>query len=146
MGFRRFLLSFFGTGQLPHDGRRFVESEGGRIVLESLDCSITFHNYRAPWKYSLWRRKGFLGSLALTNVRIVAYGFDRRIVNIPFADRIVHAVDFSVPRADIFQISFESSLFSSDRSGKIDLRFMTTRAEDVLAMLQSLSRPTGDAR
>ncbi len=116
------------------------------MVLEALDGSITFHNYRARGQYSLWRREGFLGSLALTGARVLAYRFERRIVNISFFDYRIHDVEFSVPLPDVFQIAFESSLFRSDRCGRIEVRFKTPRAEDVCVRIQSLCRPTSRAR
>jgi hypothetical protein len=67
----RFTCGFLGSGAFPPEGRRFVPSEGGRVLLECLTGPITFRNCRQPWKYSLFRQQGFLGSLVVTNARII---------------------------------------------------------------------------
>jgi hypothetical protein len=103
---------------------------------EGLWGSVTFHNYRAPGRYSSWRRTGLIGSFALTSRRVAAYGFAQRLLDIAYADPKLKAVAFALENQGRLRATFDVSTFHSDRSGTIELRFRTAQAPRIIELLR----------
>jgi len=118
-------LRLFGSGRLPPEGRRLVESDRNPFLVESIVGSITFRYFRAPGRYSSWRRQWFLGSLALTKSRIVAYRYRSRLVNIPFDDPRIRQVKFAFENQECLSLTHDASLFHPSRDGEIEIRLTT---------------------
>lgn len=131
------LLRLSGSGRLPTDGCRLVESDRDSFTAESIVGSITFRNFRSPGRYSSWRRQWFLGSLAVTNNRIVAYRQRSRLVNIPFDDPRIGQMEFSGQNQDCLSIRHDASLFHPSWTGDIEIRFTTIDAQYMLSLIES---------
>jgi hypothetical protein len=132
---RAFLLRI-GIGALPAITRSAIEPEGIEILEEGLWGSITFRNYRAPGRYSSWKRSGILGSIALTSRRIVAYGFAQRLLDIPYDHPTFAAVAFALEGQGRLCATFEASAFHADRSGTIEVRLRTPQAARIIELLR----------
>jgi len=138
----RLFLRLFGSGKLPPEGHGILSLERARVVLESLCGSITYRKFRAPGRYSRLRRQWFLGSLALTEKRILAYRYRQRLVNIPFDDARIRKVHFSLEEPDTCCMKFDAALFHASASGQIELRFKTPAAEEFYSLLpRELAEP-----
>ncbi len=132
----RSLLLRIGIGGLPATTRSAIEPEGIDILQEGLWGSITYRNYRAPGRYSSWRRTGIIGALALTSRRVVAYGFAQRLLDIPYDHPTFAAVTFALEGQGHLCATFEASTFHVDRSGTIELRFRTPQAARIVELLR----------
>ncbi len=133
----RFFLRMFGAGLLPPEGHGLIDPDRNPLVTESMTGSITFRNFRAPGRYSLYRRQWFLGSLAVSKSRIVAYRYRSQVVNIPFDDVRIRQVHFSFEQQDRFLIQFDASLFQPSSSGEVEIRFTMPDAADVVSLINA---------
>ena len=130
-------LRLFGSGRLPPDSVRLVEADPSGFIAESLVCSITFRNVRAPGKYFWRRRQWFLGALAVTQKRVVAYRNRKCLVNVPWDDPRVRQIKFSVPYPGCLSLAYEASLFQPIWAGSIEIRFTTADAEHALMAIEA---------
>jgi hypothetical protein len=122
------LYRIFGLGKVPSEARSALESEGIVLMEEGIGGSITFRNYRAPGRYSLWRKRGFAGSIVITGERFIAFAFSQRVVNVRFTDPAYQRLHVSSDDGKRLLISFQAEDFHEDRSGAIELRYRTSRA------------------
>ncbi len=141
--FGKCFLRLFGSGRLPPDGASLIAADLSALIAESLVCSITFVNFRAPGRYSSWRRQWFLGSLAVAKDRLVAYRYGKCLVNVPWDDPRVREIKFSVPQPSCLLLAYDASLFQPTWSGIIELRFTTGDAERVLRAIEAGIRHLG---
>lgn len=140
--FGKLFLRLFGSGRLPAEGASLIAGDPTALVAESLVGSVTVVNFRAPGRYSSWRRQWFLGSLAVTKDRLVAYRYCKRLVNVPWDDPRVQQIKFSVPKPGCLLLAYDASLFQPTWSGIIELRFTTADADRVLRAIEAgLRRP-----
>lgn len=133
----KWFLRLFGSGRLPLEGANLIAADPSALVAESLVCSITFVNFRAPGRYSAWRRQWFLGSLAVAKDRLVAYRYRKRLVNVAWDDPRVRQIKFSVPQPGCLLLAHDASLFQPTWSGNIELRFTTADADRVLRAIEA---------
>ena len=90
--------------------------------------SITFRNFKAPWKRYSYRKTGFAGSIVLTEQRLVAYAFSQKVINLPLTHPHFSKLMVTLERDDCLCVAFEASDFQNDSSGSIELRFHTPHA------------------
>jgi hypothetical protein len=123
------LYRMFGLGAIPRD--RLVELEREVVVVldEGIRGSLTWINFRAPWKYHGWRRVWISASLALTEVRLLALSYSRPIINIPLRDQRFAKLRISLEKDDVLLVGFDPSLFHADWSGTIEARFRTPESQ-----------------
>lgn len=136
----RALLRLLGSGELPPEGREIVGTEGQRLMIESVKGSITFRNYRAPGRYSWRRRQYFLGSLAITPLRLVAYRYSTCLINVPFSDPKMASLEITVEKIDTICFRFDAAAFDDKCSGEVVARLLTERAKDIAALVESLAK------
>ena len=113
----KWFLRLFGSGRLPPEGASLVAADPSALIAESLVCSITFVNFRAPGRYSAWRRQWFLGSLAVAKDRLVAYRYRKRLVNVAWDDPRVRQIKFSVPEPGCMVASWSPAERRSTSNG-----------------------------
>ena len=136
----KFFLRLFGSGRLPPDGRRLIEPDQNPFIAEAIVGSVTFRNFRAPGRYSSWRRQWFLGSLGLTKKRFIAYRYRSCLVNIPYDDPRIAQVEFAVENQENLSIRHDASLFHPSWAGEIEIRFTTADAQHILSLIESAIR------
>lgn len=130
------LYHLFKAGSVPGAERAALESEGILVEDEGLSATATYIDYRAPWKRYAWRRTWFSGSVVLTRERLVAFAFSRRLVSVPRADAAARKVEVGVEDDGRLLLAFEASRFSSEQSGRVELRFATDHADRVVEKLR----------
>ncbi len=136
----KYLLRLLGSGRLPREGLRLAEAEQCRVLVESMVGSITFRNFRAPGKRSSWRRRWFLGSLAISDKRVLVYRYGSCLVNLPLSDRRFDSLDFSTETAGVLSILHDAALFQPSWSGEIEICFQTPEAMHICSTLASNAR------
>ena len=133
------LHKLFGLGKLPSQDQSALKAEGLRIVHEGISGSVKYRNYRAPGKIFLRKTIWFLGSLVVTEKRFVAYGFSRRIFNVPLGSSDLQKWKIWVEDGRRLCLGCDASELSSDQSGEIEFRFKIPDAEIVADFLKRTS-------
>src|SRR2546430_14379501 len=75
------LYRLFGVGSVPRQLSATLQSEGIVLLDEGIAGSVTYLDFRAPGKRSNWRRQWFTGTIALTQVRLVALQYSNTAIN-----------------------------------------------------------------
>jgi len=132
---KTFLYRLFGVGKIPKLLGDTLRIEGIVVSDEGISGSVTYRDFRAPGRYSSWRKQAFVGSVVVTNVRLVALMYSNFAVNVPFTDERIRKLQISAD-GDRLLIGFDASLFHNNWSGTIEYRFRTPLAP---AFLKSLS-------
>ncbi|NJN95083.1 MAG: hypothetical protein HC875_13755 [Anaerolineales bacterium] len=130
------LRPFLGRGKLPADVRPTLEAEGIHFLEEGLWGTITYHNYRAPGRYSAWRKRAFVGALVLTSKRVMACWGRERLLDITFDHPLLAAVKFSLEKPDCLLAAYDAARFHTDRSGQVEVRFSTPQAGRIMELLR----------
>lgn len=132
------LYRFFGLGRIPKLLNDALHIEGIVVSDEGVPGSITYRDFRAPGKYFSWKKQGFVGSVVVTNVRLVALMYSNFAVNVPFTDERIRRLQISV-EGDRLLIAFDPKLFHDNWSGSIEYRFRTPQAADMIKWIHDLS-------
>ena len=126
----------FGLGKLAETVRTELTSEGIVLWDEGISGSVTFVNFRAPSRYSSWRRRWYTSSIVLTRTRLFGVHFTSPVINVPLADERLRGVQISAETPNTFAFAFDAGLFQPTWSGQITYHFRTQHAEALVAELQ----------
>jgi len=129
---KTFVHRLLGLGRLPRAVKTALEAEGIRILEEGIRVSVTYRNFRAPRKRFTWRRRVSSGAIAVSRERLVAYGSRIRLMNVVLDDPHSRKLEIGVECADCLCIAFDPSDFNPNQSGRIECRFFTPQAENLM--------------
>ena len=132
------LYRLFGVGRIPKLLGDTLRIEGIVVSDEGISGSVTYRDFRAPGRYSSWRKQAFVGSVVVTNVRLVALMYSNFAVNVPFSDERIRRLQISVEGSDRLLIVFDPSVFHENWSGTIEYRFRTPLAGEILKWIEDL--------
>ena len=132
---KTFLYRFFGLGRVPEQVLAPLRAEGLLHYDEGIRGTVTYKNFRAPGRYSNWKRQWFSSTLALTEKRLWALRLRSKIINVPLDDPRILSMEFTFEEPGTFCVAFDAGLFEPDRSGRIEYRFKTPIAKEVHATL-----------
>ena len=130
------LYRLFGIGKIPEQFMATLKSEGILALDEGIKGSITYRDFRAPGKYSAWRRQWFTGSIVLTQVRLVSLLSLSTAIDVSLTDERIRRMRFSVEKEGTLLVAFDPSLFHPGWSGTMEYRFRTTEAPAFLEKLR----------
>ena len=133
------LYRLFGVGRIPKLLGDRLRIEGIVIADEGISGSVTYRDFRAPGRYSSWRKQAFIGSIVVTNIRLVALMGSKFAVDVPFTDQRIRQLQISRER-DRLLIALDASLFHDDWSGMIEYRYQTSQAAEVIRWVQDLTQ------
>ena len=133
------LYRLFGVGRIPKLIGDRLRMEGIVIADEGIPGSVTYRDFRAPGRYSSWRKQAFIGSLVVTNIRLVGLMQSRFAIDVPFTDQRIRQLQISRER-DSLLITFDASLFHDDWSGTIEYRYRTSQAAEILKWIHDLTQ------
>lgn len=139
------LYQLFGTGSIPAEMRVKLEAEGLVVADEGLRGTWFSKNFKAPGRRSLYKARGFVGFLVVSQKHILAYAFGRPQINLPVDDPRVTHLHSDLMGADRICISFETAHFHSDWQGVIELRYRTEKARTFHDTLLHLGAKQGRA-
>jgi hypothetical protein len=129
------LHRLFGVGRIPGRFRTALETEGVVVVDEGIAGSVTYRHFRVPGRRFRFRRTWFTGSVIVTQKRIAAFAWGRRVVNVPFDDLRIREVGV-LAGEDTLLITFEAGLFHEEMSGQVELRYRTGEARRLAGLLE----------
>lgn len=128
---KTWMYRFFGAGKLPQKLREKLEAEEIVLLDEGIGGSITYENFRAPGKASNWKRSIFTGAVVLTKTRFVGLAYVRPVINLPYDDPRLPAVQVTLPEPEVLSVAFDAATFHDDWSGSIECRFKTAHAQQI---------------
>ena len=134
---KTFLYRFFGLGRVPESILAPLRSEGLLHYDEGIRGTVTYRNFRAPGRYSNWKRQWFSSTLALTEARLWALRLRSQIIDVGLDDPRLREIEFSVEEPESFVVAFDAGLFQADASGRIEYRFNTPIAKPLYRDLQA---------
>ena len=132
---KTWMYRLLGAGKLPHQLQEKLVAEWIVLLDEGIGGSITYQNFRAPGKASNWKRSNFTGAVVLTKVRFVGLAYTRPVINLPYDDPRLPAVQVTLPGAQTISLAFDAATFHDDWSGSIECRFDTEHAAHIQATL-----------
>jgi hypothetical protein len=133
------LYRLFGVGRIPKLIGDRLRMEGVVVADEGIGGSVTYRDFRAPGRYSSFRKQAFVGSVVVTNIRLVGLMSSRFAIDVPFSDQRIRQLQFSRER-DRLLIAFDASLFHDDWSGTIEYRYHTSQAADIIKWVHDLTQ------
>lgn len=139
------LYRWFGMGAMPAGLRTRLQEEGLAAADEGLRGTWFSKDFKAPGRRSLYKSRGFIGFLAISNKRIVAYANGRPQINLPVDDPRVAHLHSELIGEDRICISFETAHFHSDWQGVVELRYQTEKARTFHDALMHLGVKPGKA-
>jgi len=137
---KTFLYRFFGLGKLPASVLAPLEKESITLLDEGIRATVTYRNFRAPGRYSNWKRQWFSSSIILTKKRLLALRLRSEIIDVPLTDERFRRLQFSLEDENTLLVAFDASLFHTDWSGTIEYRFKTAQAQTFLNKLREIIR------
>jgi len=132
------LYRLFGLGRIPKLLNDTLRIEGIVVADEGIPGSVTYRDFRAPGRYSAWRKQAFIGSVVVTNIRLVALMQSRFAVDVPFTDKRIRQLQISIERGRLL-IALDASLFHDNWSGRIEYRYRTEQAAEMIKWIADLS-------
>jgi hypothetical protein len=138
-----FLQRFFPTKKFPAPVLTQLQVEGIIVLEDGVGGSITYRDFRAPGRYSGWRRVGMKASVVLTRVRLMAMnhsavGGSSPIIDVPLTDPRIRKLTASEKKKGVLSIEFDVAIFHNDWSGTIEYRFRTPQAQQLTGKLHEL--------
>ena len=134
---KSWLFKLFGIGKVREPLLSELKNERIIALDEGIKGSITYKNFRAPGRYSNWRRQWISGAVALTENRLILQRESTPVINILLTDERLQKMKFSLENETTLLFEFEPNLFLENSSGEIEWRFRTAQAKffaDVLKL------------
>ncbi|GAA1033956.1 hypothetical protein GCM10009557_37280 [Virgisporangium ochraceum] len=126
-----------GPGTLAADLRARLVAEGLLFLAENLPGVMVFRRYRTPGQRVFRRTVRVRGAVGVSRRGLVVWAGGAKRVDVPFADpRWDAAMSYSVDRAGRLRIVGAVGPFHPDRSGRIEYRFTTGHAREIVALLR----------
>ena len=124
------LYQLFKIGSIPADLRAVLQQEGLVAEDEGLRGTWFSKDFKAPGRRSLYKSRGFVGFLAVSQKHILAYAFGRPQINLPVDDPRVAVLHSELMGEDRICISFETAHFHSNWKGVVELHYRTEKARN----------------
>ena len=138
---------YVGSGRLPADLRGAIATELLVMLEEELPGSVTYRDYRTPKRYSKLRKRGVMGSIALTDRRLLVWANHVKHVNVPHDDPLRAGIKVKLDQPDWICVSYDAGAADPSRSGQVEVRLHTTRASTIAWLCRDLAarsqRPAG---
>lgn len=128
-----------GPGGLPAELREALVGEGLRFLAEDLPGELIHRRYRAPGQRIFRRTAPVRGAVGVSARRLVVWAGGAKRVDLPFADaRWDAALAVSADRSGRLRVVTNVGPFHPDRSGRVECRFATPAAADIVTLLKTL--------
>ncbi|HMS39912.1 MAG TPA: hypothetical protein PKE69_06790 [Pyrinomonadaceae bacterium] len=136
---KSWFYKIFGAGKIRKSLLNEVKSEEIIVADEGIKSTLTYKNFRAPGRYSNWKRRWFAGAIILTKKRLILQQFSQPVINLELSDERFKQIKISLETEDTLLFEFEPHLFLEDSTGQIEWRCRTEKAkiiEDWLKMIK----------
>ncbi|MCD9188367.1 MAG: hypothetical protein LUM44_18260 [Pyrinomonadaceae bacterium] len=132
---KSWLYKIFGAGKIRKATIKELKNE--RIIAsdEGIKSTLTYKNFRAPGRYSNWKRRWFAGAIILTEKRLILQQYSQPVINILLTDERLQKIKISLETEDTLLFEFEPQLFLENSSGDIEWRTRTPHARAIFEKL-----------
>jgi hypothetical protein len=135
---KSWLYKLFGLGKIGEPLSSELKSEEVIAWDEGVKSTLTYKNFRAPERYSNWKRRWFSGAVALTKRRLILRQYSRPVINLELTDARLRQIKVSREADDVVLFEFAPNLFLENSTGEIEWRFRTAQAEKIAERLTRL--------
>src|SRR5688572_5580235 len=94
------LYKLFGIGKIRERLLSELKSEEIIVSDEGIKSTLTYKNFRAPGRYSNWKRRWFSGAIALTKKRLVLQQYSQPVINLELTDERFKKIKVSLETED----------------------------------------------
>lgn len=130
------LYKLFGVGKICEPFLAELKSQGIIASDEGIKSTLTYKNFRAPGRYSNWKRRWFSGAIALTKKRLVLQQYSQPVINLELTDERLQKIKISLETEDTLLFEFEPNLFLENSTGEIEWRARTSEAQKIFETLK----------
>lgn len=135
---KSWLYKLFGAGKIRDELRNELKPEGIIAADEGIKGSITYKNFRAPGRYSNWKRRWIAGAIILTEKRLILQQYSIPVIILELSDERLKKIKISLETEDTLLFEFEPQLFLENSSGQIEWRARTPHAKIIHDRLNTL--------
>lgn len=123
------LYKIFGIGKIHEPVISRLKSQGIITSDEGIKVTITYKNFRAPGRYSNWKRRWMTGAVALTEKRLILQQYSQPVINILLNEERLKKIKVSREAENVLLLEFSPELFLEFSSGEIEWRCYTPQAK-----------------
>lgn len=134
---KSWLYKIFGIGKINESFLSELKAENPVAADEGIKSTLTYKNFRAPGRYSNWKRRWFSGAIILTEKRLVLQQYSQPVINILLTDERLQKIKISLEENETLLFEFEPQLFLENSSGDIEWRAKTPQARKIFETLKS---------
>lgn len=109
------------------------------VLEEELPGSVIYRDYRTPKRYSKLRKHGVMGSIALTDRRLLVWANHVTHVNVPHHDPLRAGIKVKLDQPDWICVSYDAGAADPSRSGQVEVRLRTIRASTIAWLCRDLA-------
>lgn len=128
----------FGVGKIKETLLSELKNEEIIASDEGIKSTLTYKNFRAPGRYSNWKRRWFSGAIILTKKRLVLQQYSQPVINLELTDERFKKIKVSLEAEDTLLFEFEPQLFLENSTGEIEWRCRTPHAKIIAEWLKML--------
>jgi hypothetical protein len=125
-----------GGGRFSPEQRAELEAEGVEILEDGVRGTVTWRQYRAPHRYSSFRKKGVYVAIALTARRLLVQRTGGKEIDVPLDHPGFLAIEASLDEPDRLCLAFDPGAFDPEASGRIEVRMSTPQAGRLLERIR----------
>ena len=133
---KSWLYKLFGVGKIRETVLNDLKGEEIIASDEGIKSTLTYKNFRAPGRYSNWKRRWFAGAVILTEKRLILQQYSQPVINILLTDERLQKIKVTIETEDTLLFEFEPQLFLENSSGQIEWRSRTPFAKVIYERLQ----------
>lgn len=133
---KSWFYKIFGAGKIRETLLSELKDEEIIAFDEGIKSTLTYKNFRAPGRYSNWKRRWFAGAIILTDKRLVLQQYSQPVINILLKDERLQKIKVSLEEKDKLLFEFEPHLFLENSSGNIEWRCQTSHAKTIYNRLK----------
>ena len=133
------LHKLFGFGEIREPLLSQLKSEEIIALDEGIRSTITYKNFRAPGRYSNWKRRWMSGAIALTEKRLILQQYSQPVINLELTDERFQKIKVSLETEDTLLFEFAPNLFLENSSGQIEWRCRTPHAKIIADTMRKKS-------
>ena len=133
------IREFFRLSDIPSRVREILEQEGILFLAEGIRVSAFYRRFKAPGKSFRNKRETSWGALGISRKRIIGYALRRRIIHLPLDSPQIGQVKFSLVEGKVLVIDADPSISDPRRSGSMEIRFHTGKAEEAYRLIMDLT-------
>ena len=109
------------------------------MVIAALSIGMAQGAYDAALRYSKLRKQGVMGSILVTDRRLLVWANHVKHVNVPHHDLLRAGIKVTVDQPDWICVSYDAGARDPGMSGQVEVRLRTIRASTIAWLCRDLA-------